>query len=85
MATASAAHPDHRAQVVLSARNRPDFDDVPEVVRTRLEFIWLDRAEQAINAALTGEHLIAEAKRDRSIVGRAGAVLSSSLVELFVE
>ena len=42
-------------RVLLPARNRKDYDDVPETVRKRLEFVWLERAEQAIEAALTAE------------------------------
>jgi hypothetical protein len=38
------------------ARNRRDFEDIPEDTRKLLEFVWLERAEQAIEAALTGEH-----------------------------
>jgi ATP-dependent Lon protease len=41
-------------RVLLPARNRRDFDDIPEAVRKRLEFVWLDRAEQAVEAGLTG-------------------------------
>ncbi len=52
-------------RVLLPARNRRDFDEIPEAVRKRLEFVWLERAEQAIEAALTGEHkLIAVARTD---------------------
>jgi ATP-dependent Lon protease len=47
-------------RVLLPARNRRDFDEIPEAVRARLEFIWLERAEQAIEAALTGEQGIIE-------------------------
>jgi ATP-dependent Lon protease len=43
-------------RVLLPARNRRDFDDIPEDTRKLLEFVWLERAEQAIEAALTGEH-----------------------------
>ena len=45
----------HRAgikRVMLPARNRRDFEDIPEQVRQALEFIWLERVEQAIAAAL---------------------------------
>jgi ATP-dependent Lon protease len=45
-------------RVLLPARNRRDFDDIPEDTRKHLEFIWLDRAEQAIEAALTAEHTL---------------------------
>jgi ATP-dependent Lon protease len=43
-------------RVLLPARNRRDYDDIPEDTRSHLEFVWLERAEQAIEAALTGEH-----------------------------
>jgi ATP-dependent Lon protease len=43
-------------RVLLPARNRRDFEDIPEDTRKLLEFVWLERAEQAIEAALTGEH-----------------------------
>jgi ATP-dependent Lon protease len=48
----------HRAgikRVMLPARNRRDFEDIPEPVRQELEFIWLERIEQAVAAALESE------------------------------
>jgi ATP-dependent Lon protease len=39
-------------RVMLPARNRKDFDDIPEEARRQLEFVWLERVEQAIEAAL---------------------------------
>jgi ATP-dependent Lon protease len=39
-------------RVMLPARNKRDFDDIPEEARRQLEFIWLERAEDAANAAL---------------------------------
>ncbi len=39
-------------RVMLPARNRRDYDDIPEDVRNTLEFIWLSRVEDAIVAAL---------------------------------
>jgi len=39
-------------RVMLPARNRRDYDDIPEEARDRLEFIWLERVEDAIAAAL---------------------------------
>ena len=38
--------------VMLPARNRKDFDDIPEDARKRLGFVWLDTADQALAAAL---------------------------------
>ncbi len=39
-------------RVMLPARNRRDFDDIPQDVRERLEFIWLERVDDAVTAAL---------------------------------
>ncbi|MGE0424774.1 MAG: endopeptidase La [Reyranellaceae bacterium] len=39
-------------RVMLPARNKRDFDDIPEEVRTALEFIWLERVEDAVAQAL---------------------------------
>jgi len=39
-------------RVMLPARNRRDHDDIPDEVRRKLEFVWLERAEDAIDAAL---------------------------------
>ncbi|MBB4198231.1 ATP-dependent Lon protease, partial [Rhodoblastus sphagnicola] len=40
-------------RVMLPARNRRDYDDIPEEARDKLEFIWLERVDDAIAAALT--------------------------------
>ena len=45
----------HRAgikRIMLPARNRKDFDDIPEIARREVEFIWLERVEEAVAAAL---------------------------------
>ena len=45
----------HRAgikRVLLPARNRKDFDDIPEAARNELEFVWLERLDQAVATAL---------------------------------
>ena len=39
-------------RVMLPARNRRDFEDIPEDVRRDLEFVWLERVEEAVAAAL---------------------------------
>ena len=39
-------------RVMLPARNRRDFDEIPEDARNKLEFIWLERVEEAVAAAL---------------------------------
>jgi ATP-dependent Lon protease len=40
-------------RVMLPARNRRDYDDIPQDVRERLEFIWLERVDDAVAAALS--------------------------------
>ncbi len=40
-------------RVMLPARNRRDFDDIPEEVRKTLEFIWLEKVEDAVEQALS--------------------------------
>jgi ATP-dependent Lon protease len=47
-----AAHSAGLKRVMLPARNRRDFDDIPEIARGDMEFIWLERVEEAIAAAL---------------------------------
>ena len=39
-------------RVMLPARNRRDFEDIPEEVRNSLEFIWLQRVEDAVAQGL---------------------------------
>ena len=40
-------------RVMLPARNRRDYDDIPEEVRNALEFIWLEKVDDAVAQALT--------------------------------
>lgn len=49
-------------RVMLPARNRRDFDDIPEEARLGLDFIWLERAEDAANAALEAQPSAEETK-----------------------
>jgi len=39
-------------RVMLPARNRRDYDDIPEQARRQLEFVWLERLEEAVAAGL---------------------------------
>jgi ATP-dependent Lon protease len=39
-------------RVMLPARNRKDFEDIPEEARRQIEFIWLERVADAVAAAL---------------------------------
>ena len=48
----------HRAgikRVMLPARNRKDFEDIPEEARRELEFVWLERVDDAVAAGLEPE------------------------------
>ena len=38
-------------RVMLPARNRRNFDEIPQGARDKLEFIWLERVDDAIAAA----------------------------------
>jgi ATP-dependent Lon protease len=38
--------------VLLPARNRKDFEEIPEVARGQLRFVWLERVDDAVAAAL---------------------------------
>ncbi len=38
--------------VMLPARNRKDFEDIPEEARRTLKFVWLDTVDQALETAL---------------------------------
>jgi ATP-dependent Lon protease len=41
-------------RVMLPARNRKDYEDIPDEVRRTIEFIWLDTVDQAVAAGLEG-------------------------------
>jgi hypothetical protein len=41
-------------RIMLPARNRRDCDDIPAGARDKLEFVWLERVDDAIAAALEG-------------------------------
>jgi ATP-dependent Lon protease len=47
-----AAHAAGIKRVMLPARNKRDYDDIPEIAREEMEFIWLERVEEAVAAAL---------------------------------
>jgi ATP-dependent Lon protease len=48
----------HRAgikRIMLPARNRKDFEDIPEEVRKQVEFVWLERVDEAVSSALESQ------------------------------
>jgi ATP-dependent Lon protease len=52
--------------VMLPARNRKDFEDIPDEVRKAMSFVWLETVDDAVSAAL--EPVKAEAP-ERAAVG----------------
>jgi ATP-dependent Lon protease len=48
-------------RVMLPARNRRDYDDIPEEARKQLEFVWLERVDEAVAAALNPPAMADEA------------------------
>jgi ATP-dependent Lon protease len=49
-------------RVMLPARNKRDYDDIPKSARDKLEFIWLERVDEAIAAALEPAEVKADVK-----------------------
>jgi ATP-dependent Lon protease len=41
--------------VMLPARNRREFEEIPAEAREKLTFVWLERVDDALAAALTEE------------------------------
>jgi ATP-dependent Lon protease len=48
----TAAHRAGLRRVMLPARNRKDFEDIAEEVRQQMTFVWLERVDDAVSAAL---------------------------------
>src|SRR6202046_3618826 len=46
-------------RVMLPARNKKDLEDIPDEVRQKLEFIWLERLDDAISSALAEKRVTA--------------------------
>jgi ATP-dependent Lon protease len=38
--------------VILPERNRKDYEDIPEAARNVLRFVWAERVEDVVGAAL---------------------------------
>ncbi|WP_375313482.1 endopeptidase La [Bradyrhizobium sp. A5] len=54
-------------RVMLPARNKRDYDDIPQSARDNLEFIWLERVDEAIAAALEPVEAQVGAKVDANV------------------
>jgi ATP-dependent Lon protease len=46
---------------MLPARNKRDYEDIPAEAKKKLEFVWLERVEDAVAAALEPAKAPAEA------------------------
>ena len=44
-------------RVMLPARNRRDFEEIPAEARDKLEFVWLERVDDALASALVQGNL----------------------------
>jgi ATP-dependent Lon protease len=51
-------------RVMLPARNRRDFDEIPQGARDKLQFVWLERVDDAIAGALEPGRQAAAATAD---------------------
>ncbi|MGZ8928848.1 MAG: S16 family serine protease, partial [Methylobacter sp.] len=40
--------------VLLPKRNQRDFEEIPDAVRNKLQFIWLENVDDALKAAVEG-------------------------------
>ena len=52
-------------KVILPARNRRDLEDIPQSTRSMLEFVWVDRVDEALEVAL-GEEPLGSGDSDES-------------------
>jgi ATP-dependent Lon protease len=48
-------------RVMLPARNKRDYDDIPQSTRNKLEFVWLERVEDALENGLDEVEVESEA------------------------
>jgi ATP-dependent Lon protease len=49
--------------VLLPARNKRDLEDIPEETRAAVEFVWIERVDEAVAAALEPAQAAAEPQR----------------------
>jgi ATP-dependent Lon protease len=71
----------HRAgirRVMLPARNRKDFEDIPQEARDELEFIWLERVDEAIASALEPKVRANDGGSDKAALQLADAPASGA-------
>jgi ATP-dependent Lon protease len=59
-----AAHRAGLRHIMLPARNRKDYEDIPEEVRQQLTFTWLERVDDAVASALESPNAKEAAERE---------------------
>ena len=57
-----AAHAAGIKRVLLPARNRRDYDEIPEGAKQGLEFVWCERVDDSLNGALEEERVAVAAE-----------------------
>jgi ATP-dependent Lon protease len=60
-------------RVMLPARNRKDYEDIPEEVRATMGFVWLDTVDQAVAGALEAAGEAAQSSERSRRTAAAGA------------
>ena len=55
--------------VLLPARNRKDYEDIPENARNKLDFVWLETVEDAMKAAIDIDGVEAARKKSAETAG----------------
>jgi ATP-dependent Lon protease len=53
-------------RVLLPARNRKDFEDIPDEVRKGVAFVWLETVDDAVRTALEPHAAVQTASRAAS-------------------
>jgi ATP-dependent Lon protease len=51
-----AAHRSGLKMVILPVRNEPDLEDVPDEVKAEMRFVFAEKVEDVLNAALEALH-----------------------------
>jgi ATP-dependent Lon protease len=59
--------------VMLPARNRKDFEDIPEDARNRIRFVWLEHVDDALAAVLTDQDDATAQRHDQQSVPAAAS------------
>jgi ATP-dependent Lon protease len=67
------------ATVMLPARNQKDLEDVPEAARQQVRFVWMERVDDAVAAALNPSGERDEAEASAGVQGSSGRRAARSI------